>query len=158
MKNFFSRFKAPIVLFVALVFFGFLFFPYLFSNKKWEAKTQIRVVEKGWTTELVGTANDFPDTKVVDYILDNRGNKINVASHRDFVNNKPIEVEKAYYVYALRSNKICLSEESCIQNYGLRWKYYWSCDKAPIRSTIIWIIFFVFVGTLTAAFEKDEKV
>lgn len=157
MKKIFSRFKAPVVTLIALVFFGFLFFPYLFSNKKWEAKAQIRVMEKGWTTELVGTANDFPDTKVVDYILDNRGNKIKIASKQDIVSNKPIELGKTYYLYALRGNKFCLSEESHIQNYGLRLKYYWSCDSAPIRSTIIWIIFFVFVGTLTAAFEKDEK-
>ena len=155
MKNFISRFQTPFWFLVAFVAMVWVSFPYLFSNEAWEEKGKIVVKDFSWTTELVGTANDFPDTKIVNLLYDETGNVARVFYLNDILSGEEILRGDTVYMYALSGEKLCMSHYEIGKNYELRWKYYWYCDQAPVRNGIIFILFVVFIGTLVVAIKKE---
>lgn len=155
MKKFFLQFRTPIVLLVALVLCFWLFFPYLFSGKEWKVEEKFRVTKTDWTSELVGSSNDFPDTRIV-YLLYGEDNVArNLIYPLDILDNSKIAVGDFVYVYELREGRACVSRCPAIDDYGLRWHYYWNCDVSPIKNAIVFLLFVAFCSTLALAILRN---
>lgn len=157
MKEFFFRFKKPLAIFVILVAFVWMSFPYFFSNQPWKMTKQFQVADISWTTELIGTANDFPDTRVVFLFSDEHENEVELLFPADICDNSDIKVGDFVYIYELRKGVSCVSKNSSIDSYKLKWKYYWRCDISPIKNTVIVILILWFFMQLSDSFEKKNK-
>ena len=154
MKNFISKFQTPFWILVAFVAMVWISFPYLFSNEPWEARGKVVVKDFSWTTEQVGSANDFPDTQIVNLLYDENGDVARVFYLNDILTGEEVSRGDTVYMYALSGEKLCMSHREINQNYGLKWKYYWYCDTAPVRNTVIFVLFVALVGSMVVAVKK----
>ena len=147
MKKIISRILPPIGGLILLFVLTWVFFPYFYSTKNWEAKTKFQVSKISWTTELIGTSNDFPDTKLVFFLHKTNGDSLKISYPADIKNNKNIKVGDIVYLYELRKDLPCVSKSSSLNN-SIKWRYYWICDISPIKNTILFIVLLIFIMQL----------
>ncbi len=156
MKNFFFKFKFSILALIVLILVSYIFFPYLFSNKQWVVKEELVVKNIDWKTELIGTANDYPDTKIIYCFYGEDGKAKEVVYPLDVLDGSSIEQYELVYLYALKDDVACLSHSSQIKDYSARWNYYWCCDFSPVKTTIVFLLMVVFLASVVAVVSKDQ--